>query len=80
MTGSGRLRSRQDEQAQTAVLGADDLFGEHLRLKQVEYFKTGLIMIDTECKLDLYADGEYAGQTPVQIGLIPQGLRVIVPG
>jgi diacylglycerol kinase (ATP) len=55
-------------------------FGEHLRLKQVEYFKTGLIMIDTECKLDLYADGEYAGQTPVQIGLIPQGLRVIVPG
>jgi diacylglycerol kinase (ATP) len=55
-------------------------FGEHLRLKQVEYFKTSLIMIDTERKLDLYADGEYAGQTPVQIGVIPRGLRVIVPG
>jgi diacylglycerol kinase (ATP) len=55
-------------------------FGQHLRLKQVEYFKTSLIMIDTERKLDLYADGEYAGQTPVQIGVIPRGLRVIVPG
>jgi diacylglycerol kinase (ATP) len=55
-------------------------FGEHLRLKQVEYFKTSQITIDTKPKLDVYADGEYAGQTPVQIGLIPRGLRVIVPG
>jgi diacylglycerol kinase (ATP) len=55
-------------------------FGEHLRLEQVEYFKTSQITIDTERKLDIYADGDCAGQTPVQIGLIPRGLRVIVPG
>jgi diacylglycerol kinase (ATP) len=55
-------------------------FGEHLRLKQVEYFKTSQITINTELKLDIYADGDCAGQTPVQIGLIPRGLRVIVPG
>jgi diacylglycerol kinase (ATP) len=55
-------------------------FGQHLRLKQVEYFKTRQVAIEAERKLDIYADGEYAGQTPVQIGLIPRGLRVIVPG
>jgi diacylglycerol kinase (ATP) len=55
-------------------------FGQHLRLKQVEYFKTRQVAIEADRKLDLYADGEYAGQTPVQIGLIARGLRVIVPG
>jgi diacylglycerol kinase (ATP) len=55
-------------------------FGQHLRLKQVEYFKTKQIAIATERKLDIYADGDYAGQTPVEIGLIRRGLRVIVPG
>ena len=48
-------------------------FGEHLRLKQVEYFKTSQIAIDAERKLDIYADGEYAAQTPVEIGLIRRG-------
>ncbi len=54
-------------------------FGQHLRLKEVEYFQTGQIKIEAERKLDLYADGDYAGQTPVEIGLIRRGLRVIVP-
>lgn len=54
-------------------------FGQHLRLKEVEYFQTTQIRIGAERKLDLYADGDYAGQTPVEIALIRQGLRVIVP-
>ncbi|MBZ5492352.1 MAG: diacylglycerol kinase family lipid kinase [Acidobacteriia bacterium] len=54
-------------------------FGQHLRLKQVEYFQASQIKIETERKLDLYADGDYAGQTPVEIGLIRHGMRVIVP-
>ena len=54
-------------------------FGQHLRLKQVEYFQARQIRIETEPKLDLYADGDYAGQTPVEVGLISRGLRVIVP-
>ena len=36
-------------------------FGQHLRLKEVEYFQASQIRIDAERKLDLYADGEYAG-------------------
>ena len=54
-------------------------FGEHLRLKEVEYFQATQVSIDADRKLDLYADGEYAGQTPVEIGLIRRGMRVIVP-
>ena len=54
-------------------------FGKHLRLKEVEYFQASQIGIEAERKLDLYADGEYAAQTPVEIGLIRRGLRVIVP-
>jgi diacylglycerol kinase (ATP) len=54
-------------------------FGAHLQLKQVEYFQAKQIRIEAECHLDLYADGELAGRTPVEIGIIPRGLRVIVP-
>jgi len=54
-------------------------FGQHLRLKEVEYFQAGQIRIGAERKLDLYADGEYAAQTPVEIGVIRRGMRVIVP-
>jgi len=54
-------------------------FGAHLRLKQVEYFQAKQIRIEAERQLDLYADGEFAGRTPVEIGIIPRGLRVIVP-
>jgi diacylglycerol kinase (ATP) len=54
-------------------------FGKHLQLKEVEYFQARQIGIEAERKLDLYADGDYAGQTPVEIGLIRGGLRVIVP-
>jgi diacylglycerol kinase (ATP) len=54
-------------------------FGQHLRLKQVEYLQATEVTINADRKLDLYADGDYAGQTPVKIGLIQQGLGVIVP-
>src|SRR6476646_9963605 len=54
-------------------------FGQHLRLKQVEYLQATEVTIDADRKLALYADGEYAGQTPVEIGLIRRGMRVIVP-
>jgi diacylglycerol kinase family enzyme len=54
-------------------------FGAHLRLKQVDYFQAKQIQIDAERELNVYADGEFAGRTPVAIGIIPQALRVIVP-
>jgi diacylglycerol kinase (ATP) len=54
-------------------------FGAHLRLKQVEYSQAAQVRIETGRELELYADGEYACQTPVEIRLLPRALRVIVP-
>jgi len=54
-------------------------FGRHLRLKGVEYFQAKQLEIEATLPLDVYADGEYACRTPVQIRVIPKALRVIVP-
>jgi diacylglycerol kinase (ATP) len=54
-------------------------FGAHLRLKQVEYFQANQIRIDTDRQLDVYADGEFACRTPVEIRIIPKALKVIIP-
>ncbi|HKD13162.1 MAG TPA: diacylglycerol kinase family protein [Candidatus Angelobacter sp.] len=54
-------------------------FGGHTRLKEVEYFQASKVRIETNPALELYADGEPACRTPVEISLIPRGLQVIVP-
>lgn len=55
-------------------------FGAHLGIKQVEYFQAPAVRIDADRPLEVYADGEYACQTPVEIKLVPAALRLIVPG
>jgi diacylglycerol kinase (ATP) len=54
-------------------------FGGHLGLKQVEYFQAEHLRIETGRELEVYADGDYACRTPVEISLVRRGLRVIVP-
>lgn len=54
-------------------------FGGHTRLKEVEYFRARTVCIDTNPTLDVYADGELACRTPVEISLEPRSLSVIVP-
>ena len=53
--------------------------GAHLGCPEVEYFQCENIRIETEAPMDIYADGEFAGQTPVEISLLPRALRVITP-
>jgi len=56
-------------------------FGAHIRLKQVEYFRSGEpVRIEAARPLEVYADGEFVCRTPVEIGLLPQAMPVIVPG
>ena len=55
-------------------------FGGHTGLKEVQYFRTKTIRIEASPPLDLYADGESACRTPIEISLLPQSLDVIVPG
>jgi len=54
-------------------------FGGHLRSRQVEYLQAQQVSIEAGHPLDVYADGDYACQTPVAISLLPRALRVIVP-
>ena len=54
-------------------------FGRHLGLREVEYFSTPRVRVETERPLDVYADGEYVCRTPVEIGVSNSALQMIVP-
>jgi diacylglycerol kinase (ATP) len=54
-------------------------FGRHLISKKVEYGQTDRVRIETEAPFDVYADGEYVCQTPVEVRIVPEALQVIVP-
>jgi diacylglycerol kinase (ATP) len=54
-------------------------FGGHLGLKQVEYFQVEQVRIATGRELELFADGDFACRTPVEIKVMRRGLSVIVP-
>lgn len=54
-------------------------FGKHLGIREVDYFQCARVRVETDRRLDVYADGEYVCQTPVEIGIQPSALRVIVP-
>jgi diacylglycerol kinase (ATP) len=53
--------------------------GNHLSIPEVEYFQSSRVRIETERPLDVYADGEYVCQTPVEMAIHPGALRVVVP-
>lgn len=51
--------------------------GKHLSLREVEYFKAPRVRVETEYPLDVYADGEYVCQTPVEVGIQSAALKVV---
>ena len=54
-------------------------FGRHLGIRQVRYEQTEHIRIETKIPLEVYADGEPAGQTPVEFSVARNAMKVIVP-
>jgi diacylglycerol kinase family enzyme len=52
--------------------------GRHLGIREVQYFQSNRIRIETETPLDVYADGEYVCRTPVEIAVAAPALRIIV--
>jgi diacylglycerol kinase (ATP) len=54
--------------------------GRHLSIKEVQYFKSSWVRIETERPLDVYADGEYVCRTPVEISIERAVLKVIIAG
>jgi diacylglycerol kinase family enzyme len=53
--------------------------GGHLSIEQVKYFQAARVRVETECPLDVYADGEFVCRTPVEISVHRAALRVVVP-
>jgi diacylglycerol kinase family enzyme len=54
-------------------------FGRHLAIEEVEYTQAERIRVETEQPVEIYADGEYVCQTPVEIGVQRHALKVITP-
>jgi diacylglycerol kinase family enzyme len=52
--------------------------GDHIGLNEVEYFRAARIRLLTEPVTEIFADGEYVGTTPVEIGVRRNALQVIV--
>jgi diacylglycerol kinase (ATP) len=53
--------------------------GRHLGVREVRYFQSALVRIETEQPVDIYADGEYVCQTPVDVSIERSALTVITP-
>jgi diacylglycerol kinase family enzyme len=52
--------------------------GDHIAMKEVEYFRAARLRLSTEPAAEIFADGEYIGTVPVEIGVRRNALRVIV--
>jgi diacylglycerol kinase family enzyme len=51
--------------------------GRHLKIREVSYFQTARVRVETERPLDVYADGEYVCRTPVEVGVQRAALKVV---
>src|SRR5262249_13420936 len=54
-------------------------FGGHLGLAGLEYFRARAMRIETGRALQVYADGDWACRTPVELGVRTRALKVIGP-
>jgi diacylglycerol kinase (ATP) len=54
-------------------------FGRHLRVREVKYLQTARVRVETGKPLDIYADGEFVCRTPVEVGVRPGALKVLMP-
>jgi len=53
--------------------------GNHLKVREVEYFPASRVRVETGDPMDVYADGEYVCRTPIEVSVRRAALKVIVP-
>ena len=51
--------------------------GSHLKVREVDYFQTSRVRVETKHPVDVYADGEFVCRTPVEVGVEPGALKVV---
>jgi diacylglycerol kinase (ATP) len=54
-------------------------FGRHLGIPEVSYSKTERVRVESTAPQEMYADGEYVCDTPVEIGVESGALKIITP-
>lgn len=54
-------------------------WGGHTMFKDVRYFRTERMRLESKSRLEIYADGEPAGHTPAEFSVLSRALKVIVP-
>jgi diacylglycerol kinase (ATP) len=52
--------------------------GNHLKIREVDYSQAMRVRVETEHPVDVYADGEYVCQTPVEVSIQPAALKVVI--
>lgn len=53
-------------------------FGRHLKMPEVDYFRAARVQVETEAGANVFADGEYVCRTPIEVGIAPKALKVVV--
>ena len=53
--------------------------GRHLHVREVEYFHSSRLRVETEQPMDVYADGEFVCRTPIELSVHRSALKVIAP-
>jgi diacylglycerol kinase family enzyme len=53
--------------------------GNHLKVREVEYFPASRVHVETRDPMDVYADGEFVCRTPIEVSAQRAALKVIVP-
>jgi diacylglycerol kinase (ATP) len=53
--------------------------GTHLDVDEVQYLRAVQVFVESDAPMDIWADGERLCQTPAEIAVSAQSLRVIVP-
>ena len=53
--------------------------GRHIGMPEVEYFRTSRLRVLSDPKMEVFADGEFICQTPVEIGVRPDAFQIIAP-
>ena len=53
--------------------------GGHLKVREVDYFQSSRLRVETENPMDVYADGEYVCRTPIEVSVQRAALEVVGP-
>ena len=55
------------------------LTGRHVECREVEYYRTRRLRLESDPPVPVQLDGDVGGMTPLDISVVPKALRVVLP-